>query len=519
MARLFRIWCVVAGLVAAAASGAAPTVETLQLYNRDITELRAVVGGLSPVEREARAQRRFGALTAAELGQSVTQEPFEAPGQRGITLQVAGRPIVTLLEADLDPEARVPLAAEAERAARQVQLALQARKAQAQPTQWVFGAAVALGVVATWVLVAWATLRLHRWLETSRPAQDDEVAPAILRVLWQRATAGLLWLVALALWFAGGVVLLEAFPWSEPWGDRLLAVVQHLGGWFATGTMAAVPGLLAVMLIVLVARAVQDVLSVFMQQVQSGRIRVPFLHADTVGATRRLMSVLVWVLALALAYPYLPGSDTDAFKGLSVLLGLTVTLGSTGLVTQLMSGLVVVYSRSLRRGDYIAINGLEGVVTEVGALAVKVATMRNEEITVPNAVITASPIHNYSKLAGRQGTLVSTRITIGYDAPWRQVHAMLVAAAAATEGVRADPPPRVHQRALGDFYVEYELFVHIDQPLQRVAIVSALHAAIQDEFNRHGVQIMSPHFIDQPAQPVVVPPAKWWQPPARPPAG
>lgn len=500
-------------------AGAAPAVETLQLYNRDITELRAVVGGLGPAEREARAQRRFAALSDGELGQPVTVQPFEAPGQRGFTLQVAEHPIVTLLETDLDPEARVPLAAEAERAARQLSLALQARQAQAEPARWALGGAVALGVLLSWAAIAWGSVRLHRWLEARRPVDEDEAAPAVLGVLWQRATAGLVWLVALALAFAGGIVLLEAFPWSAPWGDRLMAAAQHLGGWLATGTMAAVPGLLAVLLIVLVARAVQDVLAVFMHQVQAGRMRVPFLHPDTVGATRRLMSVVVWVLALALAYPYLPGSDTEAFKGLSVLLGLMVTLGSTGLVTQLMSGLVVVYSRSLRRGDYIAVNGLEGVVTEVGALAVKVATMRNEEITVPNAVITASPIHNYSKLAGRQGTLVSTRITIGYDAPWRQVHAMLVAAAAATEGVRADPPPRVHQRALGDFYVEYELFVHIDQPLQRVAIVSALHAAIQDEFNRHGVQIMSPHFIDQPAQPVVVPPAKWWPPPARPPAG
>lgn len=494
---------------------AAPNVETLRLYNRDITELRTVVGGLGPAERVSRAQRRFAALSADEQALPVVMTPFESPAQRGITLQVADRPIVTLLETDLDPEARVPLAAEAERAARQLRRALQARQEQAEPLRWVTGSAVALGVLAGWAAVAFAAVRVHRWLEGRRPEEDDPAAPAVMRLLWRRAIAALVWLAALALFFVGGILLLEAFPWSSPWGDRLLQAVQHLGGWMAGGVLAAVPGLLVVVLIALVARAVQDVLGVFMQQVQSGRIRVPFLHADTVGATRRLLVVLLWVLALALAYPYLPGSDTDAFKGLSVLLGLMVTLGSTGMVTQVMSGLVVVYSRSLRRGDYIAVNGLEGVVTEVGALAVKVATMRNEEITVPNAVITGSPIHNYSKLAGQQGTLASTRVTIGYDAPWRQVHALLLAAAAATDGVRGTPPPRVHQRALGDFYVEYELFLHIDQPLQRVSILSALHAAIQDEFNRHGVQIMSPHFFEQPSQPVVVPPANWWAAPAR----
>jgi small-conductance mechanosensitive channel len=276
-----------------------------------------------------------------------------------------------------------------------------------------------------------------------------------------------------------------------------------------------VPGLLTFGVVLLVARAVQEVLGTVLRHVQTGRLRVPFLHPETVEATRRVANLLVWGLALAAAYPYLPGAQTDAFKGLSVLFGLMITLGSTGVVTQLMSGLVVVYSRSLKKGDFIAVNGVEGVVSEVGALAVKVVNMRNEEITVPHSVMTSNNVHNYSKLAGEQGSLVSTKVTIGYDVPWRQVHAMLEAAAARTPGLRTEPPPFAYQRALGDFYVEYELFAHIDRPLDRVAIVSALHAQIQDEFNTHGVQIMSPHFLDQPAQPVVVPPRKWFEPPAR----
>jgi small-conductance mechanosensitive channel len=279
----------------------------------------------------------------------------------------------------------------------------------------------------------------------STPLDNPDAGPAAstyLRVFVAAAAVGghLGWLAA-ALSFVGLVLLLEAFPWTAPWGDRLSQAVRQLGGWLVSGVMAAVPGLLTVMLVALVARAVQDALALFMQHVQSGRLRVPFLHADTVGATRRLLNVLVWGLALAVAYPFLPGSDSDAFKGLSVLFGLMITLGSTGVVTQLMSGLVVVYSRSLKKGDFVAVNGEEGVVSEVGALAVKIITMRNEEVTMPNTVITSSPIHNYSKLSGQQGTLVSTRVTIGYDTPWRQVHAMLTNAALATPGVRTRRRP------------------------------------------------------------------------------
>ena len=125
---------------------------------------------------------------------------------------------------------------------------------------------------------------------------------------------------------------------------------------------------------------------------------------------------------------------------------------------------------------------------------------------MPNSVLISSPIYNYSKLATDQGTLVSTKVTIGYDAPWREVHALLVSAAKATAGVRATPEPYVYQRALADFYVEYELFVSIDLAIRRVPILSALHANIQDAFNEAGVQIMSPHFMVQPERPVVAPP-------------
>jgi small-conductance mechanosensitive channel len=226
----------------------------------------------------------------------------------------------------------------------------------------------------------------------------------------------------------------------------------------------------------------------------------------------------VWGLGIAVAYPYLPGASSEAFKGLSVLLGLMITLGSAGLVNQAMSGLVVVYSRALSKGDFVELNDVQGVVTEVAALSTKIVNVRREEITIPNSVLISSPIRNYSKLPGGQGTLLSAKVTIGYDAPWRQVHALLIEAARKTPAVRGTPAPFVYQRALSDFYVEYELFVSIDRPLERIPILSALLAGIQDEFNAHGVQIMSPHFFAQPANAVVVPKDQWHAPPAQPPS-
>ena len=519
MTGLFRIWCALLGLLLPLLAGAAASSpEPVLLFNRPVAELRAVFNGLVPAERVLRAQRRFAELTDADLQAAVQVQPYKGEHHHGRVLLVGDKPVFTLLESDLDPEDHLTLGPAADRAARLLKGAVDARRAQAEPGLWLRGAGVAAGVGLAVALVGWVAVRVQRRIDAAEEVEAGPAPTTYLRVFLLRGLSAATWALAAVLSFAALVGLLEAFPYTTPWADSLLQSVRALGGWLVGGAMAAVPGLLTVLLVALVARSVQDALGLFMQHVQSGRIRVPFMHADTVGATRRLLNVLVWGLALAVAYPFLPGSDSDAFKGLSVLFGLMITLGSTGVVTQMMSGLVVVYSRSLKKGDFVAVNGVEGVVSEVGALAVKIVTMRNEEITMPNAVITNSAIHNYSKLGTQQGTLLSTKVTIGYDTPWRQVHAMLVNAASATPGVRAAPVPFVYQRALSDFYVEYELFAHIDKPLERVAILSALHAGIQDEFNTYGVQIMSPNFYEQPAQPLVVPRDQWYAAPAKPPA-
>jgi len=218
--------------------------------------------------------------------------------------------------------------------------------------------------------------------------------------------------------------------------------------------------------------------------------------------------------AVTLCIPYIPGSDTDAFRGVSVFVGLMLSLGSAGLVNQVMSGLVVVYARAIRPGEYVKVGDIDGLVAEVGLLSTKLVTARKEEVTIPNAVMIGEATVNYSRLSDKDGAVVATSITIGYDAPWRQVHALLCLAAERTDTVRKDPAPRVVQRSLGDFYVEYTLVTHVDQPWQRPAILSELHANIQDAFNEYGVQIMSPHFENQPHAPVLVPKDRWREAPA-----
>jgi small-conductance mechanosensitive channel len=197
-----------------------------------------------------------------------------------------------------------------------------------------------------------------------------------------------------------------------------------------------------------------------------------------------------------------------------VFFGLMLTLGSAGIMNHAMSGLVLTYSRALRKGEVIRIADHEGVVSEVGMLATKILTRENYEVTVPNAVVVSGRIVNLSAMLKGEGINMTTSVTIGYDTPWRQVEAMLELAASRTSGINHDIAPLVRQLALQDWYVAYELQVRLRPGESLAGVRSVLHGHIQDVFNQFGVQIMSPDFISQPEQPVIVTKPNWFAPPA-----
>ena len=198
------------------------------------------------------------------------------------------------------------------------------------------------------------------------------------------------------------------------------------------------------------------------------------------------------------------------------MVGLMVSIGASGLIGQMASGIMLVYTRALSLGDYVRIQEAEGTVTELGLLVTRLRTGMGEEVALPNALVLANLTRNFSRSRPGAGFILDTTITIGYDAPWRQVHAMLLEAAHAIPEIARDPEPYVVQTALSDFYVAYKLVVYAgaDKPAARARVTSDLHASIQDVFNRNGVQIMSPHYYLDPAKPKTVAEADWYAPPA-----
>jgi small-conductance mechanosensitive channel len=271
-----------------------------------------------------------------------------------------------------------------------------------------------------------------------------------------------------------------------------------------------------VVLIVVAARKLSYVLSRLFVAAEAGQIETRQLDRTTAATTRRLLVFLVWVVAVVIAYPYIPGSQTLAFKGVTVFAGLLISLGSSNLVNQIASGLLLIYSHAFHAGDYVQVGETEGTVLGIGLYVTRIRTIKNEEVHIANSLLLGTATKNYSRLAQSEGLLLPVRVTIGYGTPWRQVHALLLEAARRTAGLAQEPRPFVLQINLSDFYVEYELNARLEQPARRVWVRSDLHTHIQDIFNEHGVQIMSPHCLQDPPQPHVVPESNWFLPPALP---
>jgi len=460
---------------ASALPAAAAAPATLALANRPVLTFRATLLGDTPAERAALARVALDQALARPGPAAVSR----TPAGEAVRFEIDGTPVFFLVPADLEgPRPAALLDAAAGQAEARLRTAIAETREIADPRRLASGAALALAATGA----AWVAVRL-------------------LFVLSRRAAARLGERLA-------GSVLTHARH-----GAR---VALRLGTWalvllLALAALGAVPGLLTAVLIFALARLATQANTLFMGRVERGELQVGWLDIDTAGPTRRLSNGAVWLFALAMAYPYLPGAGSEAFKGVTVLAGLMLSLGASGVVGQAMSGFSLMYARALRVGEYVKVGDTEGTVTSIGLFATQVHTGMGDQVSLPNAVVLSQPVRNFSRLAGGAQFMLQAQVTIGYATPWRQVHALLLEAAARTPGVAAEPAPYVVQTALSDFYVEYRLCAWGTKsaPRRRAEAISQLNANVQDVFNESGVQIMSPHYYADPPQPQVVPPGPW----------
>jgi small-conductance mechanosensitive channel len=493
----------------------------LTLANRQIVVFRAAVMNRSSVERAAAAKQLLTAF--ASEGRPLLAASRELAG--GILISVDGRDIFALVPADSDPLLGETLPDKTQETVRRLQQALDESVELTRPRVVFVAFAQAVVATAGFVVLFWVLVRARRGAadrvarSAAKTLSGHRVADEVARQLQlakhlERVVLIVTVVAALVLTYIWLTFVLRRFPYTRPWGEALRSFLVDQLTWLGGGLLAALPSLFTILLIVLLTRLTIRGVHVLFAGIEEGRLTIPWVHPETASSTRKIVIVLLWVFALIVSYPYLPGSQTDAFKGVSIFIGLIVSLGSTGLVNQVMSGFTVTYSRALRRGDFVRIGEIEGTVTQIASLSTKIETPRREEVTIPNAVLVSQIVVNYSRNADTTGVYTPTVVTIGYDAPWRQVEALLLLAASRTDGVRSTPAPMVIQSGLAEFHVRYTLLVALEAPHRRGAILNRLHANIQDAFNEHGVQIMTPNYEADPEGRKVVPKDRWFSAPA-----
>ena len=487
------------------------TGATLEVANRKVFTFHAPIAGSSPQERVESARARLEQLPTRGPMPKVETHLLQLGNERGTAVMVGSRLIFTVAEGDVDLQAGETTEAVAQQAAQVLSEALAAEREQ-RSVQLLLRSLL-LAAVATVIAagVLWLFVRARRAAQVGVAHLSRrggfrlwgvDFGPMLRSTL--RALLFLLfWTLTVTLVEVWLTYVLSLFPLTRPWSDALLGSVLGLLGKVGRTILGGVPDLLTAVVILLIGRAIAGFVSTVVHRVEEGSAFLPGVYPETAGATRRIMVGAVWLVTIAAAYPYLPGSGSEAFKALSLVVGLGLSLGSTGIVAQAMSGLVVIYSRALSRGDCVRIGEIEGVVTEVHLLSTRILTVQGEEVTIPNTVVVNGPVKNFGRATKGQGALVSARASIGYDVPWRKVHGLLLDAARETPGIRADPAPYVLQRALDDFYVQYELVAAVENPVDRPFVASTLHGRIQDGFNAAGLQIMSPHYVLQPRHPVL----------------
>lgn len=494
---------------------------TVKVQNRPVVVLRTTAFGHAPVARAEEIERRIARLIDLGTAGEVRKERIP----QGMAVSIGATGVFIIYHEDLDPVSGETLEQASDRAVGALTLALtEAHELTNIPRLLKAAGKTALATLV-FAFAIWLLLRTYQWLlvrlrklllprlralSTGGSVLITDLVLAVFRfVLGLGAWTGAIFAADVWLTYA-----LTRFPYTRPWGESLRDSVLGMLSRGSRAFLSTLPDLVIVLFIILITRLLAGLVKRFFLAVERGQVRLPPAYGETAQATSRIVVAVLWLFAVVAAYPYIPGSDTEAFKGVSIFMGVLVSLGSSGAVGQVASGLLLIYSRAFKTGDYIRVGETEGTVLSLGMLSTKIRTVKNEEVNIPNGVMVGTATKNFSRFAREEGVLLHTSVTIGYDAPWRQVHAMLLQAADATPGLLKDPKPFVLQTALSDFYVEYQVNARLKDPAARIPTLAALHANIQDAFNEFGVQIMSPHYLGDPARPKIVPREQWHEPPA-----
>jgi small-conductance mechanosensitive channel len=465
-----------------------------------------ITEGSGPYTPQVRATRIMGRLQAVVHDRSIQDPTVTVTEVLGSSeLRVGQHLLMVITERDVS---RLGVARQtaAAQAARRFEEAIRAERLRYAPEalarSGIYGLIATVLLLAALWLLSRLTRTLHRFVERWRARRLDSLRlQGVEIVSTGRISAFIARGVALArlvfyllAFDAYLTYVLALFPWTRAWSFTLLdSVVSPLRA-AGRAFLEYLPSLFFVLVIAGIVYAAIRAVGLFFQLIRDGRIAFARFPAEWADPTSKIVRVLLIAFGVVVAFPYLPASDSPAFTGVSVFMGVLISLASSSALSNMIAGLVLTYTGAFRLGERVQIGEAYGDIVETSLLVTRIRTVKNEQVTIPNGIVLGSSVTNYSRAAKAHGLILHTSVTIGYDAPWRTIHKLLLDAAAATPRVLAEPRPFVWQTALNDFYVTYEINAYTDAPADMPDTYALLHANIQDAFFEAGVEIMSPHF-------------------------
>ena len=463
-------------------------------------------------ERAAKIEERI--LEAAESSRNPDPSMRLQPTDLFITIYADGVRITDVLRADATLEGfKIEIVADliSEEIAKAIRSyrAIRTSSSLERGALNALGWTLAFGVLVGGLLLFWrfwrrqAEVVVLRFLDDVQERSGRVIDPAALIAAQRLLVRGLITLIIAVLTYYYVALVLFEFGYTRAFAAILLDTLAAPLLGLAYGTLNEIPDLITLIIIILITRYILKVAHLFFVNIENGVIRFEGFRSDWIWPTHRLVRTGIILCAIVICYPYIPGAESNAFKGMTIFLGLVISIGSNSVISNLLAGLIVVYKHSINVGDRIRVGEITGNVERVTLLDTLIRSLKNEMVSVPNSTLLNSQVVNYTQTSGTEGLRIHTTVGIGYDEPRSTVERLLVEAARAAPGLKAEPPPFVLQTKLGSHDVSYELNACLAPGHDSVDVLSDLNARVLDSFHAADVQIMTPFYVADPEEPKV----------------
>lgn len=479
----------------------------VMLDGKTLFFIRRGVSSFSAEERANAITRRIERIAQNDSIPIENLTIEQIPDDNSLYLSVDQEVILTVTERDAKAYRSTPEVL-AQQALQKIQVAIAQYRQDRKPEQLLKNIIYTVIATFAFLIISFAVIKIsgklfpfiRRLIESLTPGIQigniEIVSSSKISFFWLRVFRIIRLFVLFLLLFHYATFVLSLFPWTRVFSESILGYFSQSLELVLSSIGQYLPNAFIIAIIIFITYYLIRLIKPFFTAIERGNLVIPGFYTDWAKPTYNLLLVIIIALAAIVAFPYLPGFDSPAFRGVSVFLGLLLSLGSTSAIANVIGGIILIYTRAFRIGDHIQVGEVIGDLIEKNFLVIRICTPTNKIITIPNSSLLSSNVINFS-ISSRElnrNLIIQTTITLGYDLPWRKAHKTLIEAALETEHILKEPAPFVLQTSLDNFYISYQLNAYTNQPNLMVIIYSELHQNIQDKCNEAGIEILSPSY-------------------------